>query len=296
MDRAVDLAECIAVGQPAVALRRFARAMRGAPRLLLAVMLVAIALHSVVVGAAAAADLTARQVTELLFKARQGDASDLASKDLSNLDLSGLDFKGARLTGSRLYGVDLSEASLAGADLSGTTLDRAVVIKADFSGANIRNASLQRLTVFSDLRFNRAEAPRFRNANLSGSRILARLDGADFSGADLSFANFAPYDLRGGDITVVPRVVLMKCDFKDANLAQANLSYAQMQFSNLAAANLRGTNFAHADLTQANLAGADVAGANFAGADLYGADFRGARGLSDALGLAQAINLDKALR
>lgn len=247
-------------------------------------------------GAALAADMTARQVTEKLFQAPPGTVSDLAARNLSTLDLSGLDFKRARLTGSNMYGVDLTSANLAGADLSGTHLDRAVVIRADFTGANIRNASLQRLTVFSDMRFDRAEAPIFRNANLSGSRLFARLDGADFRGADLSFANLGPFDRRGGDVTLQPHVVMMKCDFSGANLEKANLSQVHFQFANFAGANLRGADLTEADLTQANLAAADVSGANFAGADLYGADFRGVRGLGEALGLAQAINLDKALR
>lgn len=245
---------------------------------------------------AGAADLTVRQIADLLFNAPPGVMSDLSGHDLGSLDLAGLDFKRARLTGSNLYGVDLTGANLSGVDLSGTRLDRAVIIRADFTDANLKGASLQRPTVFSDLRFDRTEAPRFRNANLSGSRILARLDGADFRGADLSFASFAPYDRRGGDITVLPRVVLAKCDFTGANLRQADLSFVQLQFATLVSADLRGAKLANADLTQANLAGADVTGADFAGADLYGADFRRVRGLNEALGLASAVNLDKALR
>jgi hypothetical protein len=67
-----------------------------------------------------------------------------------------------------------------------------------------------------------------------------------------------------------------------ANLASANLHYANLTCTNLASANLlyanlRGANLAsanllYANLTCANLRGANLASANLAGADLAGAD------------------------
>ena len=77
------------------------RKLQSAQRLLLACLV-----GTSLAASAGAADLTARQVTELLYKAPFGSKPELASKDLSNLDLAGLDFKSARLAGSDLYGAD----------------------------------------------------------------------------------------------------------------------------------------------------------------------------------------------
>lgn len=276
------------VNHGGVAVRGVRRLLAGAPT--------ACVLAVLAPSASSAADLTARQVTERLFRAEAGLATELSGRDLSELDLSGLDFKRARLTGSNLYGVDLTSADLSGVDLSGTRLDRAVVIRADFTRANLKGASMQRLTVFSDMRFDRAEAPKFTAADMSGSRLFARLDGADFRDANLTDANFGPYDLRGGDISVQARCVFTKSDFSRANLERANLSHALMPFANFTSANLRDTNLSHSDLSKADLSDADVTGANLTGTDLYGADLRRTRGLAEAVGLDFAVNLDKALR
>lgn len=258
-----------------------------------------LAVAAVLAGAATgsgAADFTARQVTELLFQSGETVVNRLSGRDLSQLDLSGLDFKSARLAGSNLYGVDLTRSTLKGSDLSGSKLDRAVITGADFSHANLAGASLQRPTVFSDMRFDRTEAPIFAHANLTGARVFARLDGADFRGANLTAADLSPYDRRGGDVTVLPQVVLIKSNFSGANLANANLGWTKLQFANLGGANLRGAVLAHSDLTQADLREADLTGADLAGADFYGADLRGVRGLAEAKGLDAAINMEKAIR
>ena len=74
-----------------------------------------------------AADMSAREVTALLFRANPDAQIELTEKDLSRLDLSGLDFKRARLSGTNLFGADLTDSNLQGADLSGAVLDRATV-------------------------------------------------------------------------------------------------------------------------------------------------------------------------
>ena len=49
---------------------------------------------------ARSAEISLREVVDVLFKAAPGSQPDFSHKDLSSLDLSGLDFKRARLTGS----------------------------------------------------------------------------------------------------------------------------------------------------------------------------------------------------
>jgi len=240
-----------------------------------------------------AADLTARQMTEALVKADAANPLDLTRKELRLLDLSGLDFKRARLQGSDLFGVDLTAADLSGVDLSGARLDRAVVIRSNFSGAKLQNATLLRPTVFTDLRYDRADAPRFTNADLSGARITARLDGADFRGANLRFVNLSPQEARG-DITLMPHNSLQSCDLRGADLEGADLSHVAFSFSRLAGASLRGARLRHAVLAMVDLSGADLTGAALTGADLDGADLSGVKGLDTVIGLASVANLRRA--
>src|SRR5690242_291649 len=93
-------------------------------------------------GLAYAADLTVRQVTQALVDASPDRPADFSHKDLSFLDLSGLDFKGADLAGANLYGADLSDADLSHARLAGATLDHTIIVRTNFSGADLSQASL----------------------------------------------------------------------------------------------------------------------------------------------------------
>ena len=56
------------------------------------------------IGAVGAADLTARQITESLYKATDAAPLDFARQNLQGLDLAGLDFKKARLGQADLFG------------------------------------------------------------------------------------------------------------------------------------------------------------------------------------------------
>lgn len=241
------------------------------------------------------ADMTARQVTEALVRAKPNAAADFAGRDLRLLDLSGLDFKAARLTGADLFGADLAMSDLSRADLAGARLDRALILKADFSNANMAGASLLRPSVFSSMAFDPAEAPRFAGANLSRARIIARLNGADFTGANLASASLGPDDPRSV-ITTSPRVVLTGCDFSRASLKGADLAYVILTFAKLRGADLSYSILAHADLSKADLSGADLANADLTDADLDGAILTGVRGLDTVKGLSLARNLDRSVR
>ncbi|MGE0856403.1 MAG: pentapeptide repeat-containing protein [Hyphomicrobiaceae bacterium] len=245
-----------------------------------------------------AADMGAREVTEALVKATRNSPADLASLDLTYLDLSALDFKAARLSDADLYGADLTSADLSGADLSYTRLDRATIIRAKFVDANLERATLLRPTVFSDMRFDRADAPDFTRARLIGARFQARIDGASFTGADLTDADFSPLEDRPGEgtITTVPKNEMSNSDFTSAILVRTNLSRAILRYAVFAKADLTNAVLERADLTGANLSGADLSGADLTGADLARVDLRGAKGLDKARGLASALNLETALR
>lgn len=242
------------------------------------------------------ADFTAKEVTSILFKIAPGQRADLAGRDLTYLDLSELDFKGAVLARSDFYGTDFTQSNLSGADLSRTRLDRAVLIRANLSGANLTEATIYRPTIYSDERSTLTDAPKFAGANLTRISVQADLSGADFRGADLTLANFSPLEARPGKgtLTTQPSNILRSCDFSGARLTNADMTRAILTFSRFTGADLRGAKFNGADLSKVDFAGADITGAIFTGADLYNANFAGARGLDSAIGLAAAVNADKA--
>src|SRR5690242_835248 len=143
------------------------------PTMLKALLLLAATIA--VAGRVSAADLTVRQVVEALTSASVDGPPDFSRKDLSFLDLSGLDFRRVKLAGANLYGADLTNADFSGADLAGAILDHSVIVHADFAGADLSRASVFLPAAFSSLEPSPAEAPNFTGANLSATRIMARL-------------------------------------------------------------------------------------------------------------------------
>ncbi len=136
------------------------------------------------------------------------------------------DFTGAKLDGARLTGIDLTEAKLEEASLIEAKLTFAILSGANFSSAIMRKADLTGGV--------QAQGTNF---------LLAALQGADLTGAQLHYA-----------------------DFTSAGLQGAGLNYA-----NLHSAILRDADMEGADIQQAKLFGADMTGAKLQGADLrYG--------------------------
>lgn len=240
-------------------------------------------------------DITAREVTKALFLAGPGEAVDFSGRALRYLDLSAVDFKGARLAAADLYGIDLTGAILRGADLRGVRLDRANIARADFSGADLTGATLLRPNAFLTPGFDVRDAPRFGGANLAGIRVKARLDGADFRGADLTRADFSPLEKRPGerDAATNSRNHLVACDFSGAILHKADLTLAILTHARFLGADLEGANLSRTDLSNADFTGANVGGVDFTGADLDGARLAGAVGLDRAIGLGAALNLER---
>lgn len=241
---------------------------------------------------AKASDVSARAVTEALFHASSTAPISYAGRDLSFLDLAGLDFKKANLAGTNLYGADLSKSNLSETDLAGARLDNADVSQADFSGANLKGATL--LTVSAHQSTNPADAPKFSGADLSDSHIAARLDGADFSNADLTGARIGQLIATWGSYR--PRAVFLSANFSEARLRRADLSKGVFQFTRFDGADLGGANLRDCDFTKASFARADLAGADVTNADFDGADLTAVKGLDQAIGLSAAKNLDKAFR
>jgi uncharacterized protein YjbI with pentapeptide repeats len=253
---------------------------------------------AVMTGAAADAisgGLTARDVTALFHKSQASERVSLADKDLSNLDLAGLDFKAAILTKANLYGADLTSANLKGANLSGAKLDRAIIMKADFSGANLEGATILAPSVYSNAMIEHGDAPKFNGANLRGARIAARLDGADFSGADLTNARIGPNE-RSSEAGMAPASKMLSVNFSGATMAGTDIREVDLTFGRFAGTNLAGAKLIHVDLSRADFSGADMTGADLTGSDLEGANLTNVKGFDTVKGLASVVNLQSAQR
>jgi uncharacterized protein YjbI with pentapeptide repeats len=244
------------------------------------------------------ADISVRDMASALFKAKPGETLDYSNHDLTYLDLSGLNFKGAKLANSNLYGADFTGANMRGTDMSGTRLDRATLIRADFSGANLSRASILRPTIYTDLTESLGDAPRFAGANLTGTRVMANMSGADFHGADLTNANFTPREARAGQgtLSTLAKNLLKSCDFSKAIMRGADFDHAVMTFSRFIGADLTGAKLTDTDLSRADFTGANLTDADFTGADLDGATLLGVKGLDTVKGLSTALNFDKTIR
>lgn len=236
-----------------------------------------------------AADVSAREVTEALFRSAASGPVDYTGKNLSFLDLAGLDFKRATLAGVDLSGSDLTSANLTGSNLAGARLDRASLARANFSGANMKGVSLRTVAAHTTSEPNLADAPVFAGADLSDAHIASRLDGADFRNADLSRAQLGKLVATWGSYR--PRAVLNGANFSGAKMVSADLSNAVLQFAQFRDADLSGAKMVDCDLTRAVLAGANLAGADVTGADFSGADLTGAKGFDTAIGVERAKNL-----
>jgi len=104
-------------------------------------------------------------------------------------------------------------------------------------------------------------------------RCSDNLREADLSEADLSWASLRGADLREANLSWAN---LYGANLRGSNLYEADLRGADLCEATLRGADLRGANLRGADLCGTRLRGADLRGADLRGADLRGADLRGA--------------------
>jgi uncharacterized protein YjbI with pentapeptide repeats len=211
-----------------------------------------------------AAELTRLEVQSVLASTPGGQKASfagmsLAGADLHDLDFSNADLSGADLSSADLRGAKLVRSKLVGAKLPGARLNLAWIIGADFSNADLSGAYLETLVVSAGLHTLPQEAARFVGANLAGAKVTARFNLDDMRGANLSHLQ-ASADMRNQSMG------LIRTDFSQANLTDANFEGAA----------LARVNFEFAKLSRANFSGADLSGADLTGADLTDADLTGA--------------------
>ena len=148
---------------------------------------------------------------------------DFSARDFSNTVFRYVQFRRANLNDVNLKSCSLIGACFRQAQLENCRLDNSAIHEADFSYANMKNASLLYVR-------GRAGLPNenewkhvgflpvsFRHADLTGADLTgANLKGADFTGANLTGA-----DLSGANLN--------EADFTGANLTGANFTGAKTE-------------------------------------------------------------------
>lgn len=224
-------------------------------------------------------EMTRQSNVGSLAKLGPGTLLDLSGKSLNGLDLSGLDLRRTKLQSARI-----NKTSFKGSELEGVVLDQAWALHSNFSGADLRRASLFG-TQFGGAKLDGAD---FSNARVAGDFTNASLINAKFDGADLSAdeKNQSMGLMRG----VFKDADLDGASFRDANMSRVLMEFASLRGADLTDANLRGSDLAGADLRDAN-----VKDANFDGADLNSARIGRLKNAAAAKNLDKAKNLERAI-
>lgn len=157
---------------------------------------------------------------------------------------------------------------------------------------DLPSGELERIAVFFGVIFlliwarsskAKLETANFCGANLNGSNFC----GADLSGADFNGASLCGADFRGANLS---GATLSGANLSEANLRGATLSGAGLRYANLSGADLRYTDLRDSDLRHANLSYADLNCAFLRGANLSDANLRGA--LLILINLRDVLNLE----
>lgn len=106
---------------------------------------------------------------------------------------------------------------------------------------------------------------------LNGDFTSVDLRGVDFTGRNLSQANFKGADLEGAWFI---DAILVSANFEGANLKNADFSCANAWSANFNETNCQNSLFLSANLTEASFEGADLDGASFAQANLTEANLQ----------------------
>lgn len=163
--------------------------------------------------------------------------AELALADLTSANLEGALLEHANLTQANLTGARCARAKLARANLR-----NAKVAEADFSGADLTHADLQRICL---------STANFAGANFSHADLTeCDLEGMTLPGALFDHCNFTRAHLTG---TVMPRADLRGARFREAGLAEIDWEGADLR-----GADLRGCTF-HMGSTRSGLVDSPIA-------------------------------------
>lgn len=201
---------------------------------------------------------------------------DLSGKDMSDDDLTGLDLSGANLSGANLSGANLHGVKLVGTNLTGSNLTKADltftwIIRANFTHARLRDATMQTVVTSTGMDNTPDQAAIFVGADLSDASITVHFSFDDMRGANFSNAHMTVVmanQSMGLLRTEFISARLLGANFTGAGLGHVNFRFAKLNSAHFEGADLRNTEFDGADLTDADFTGANVQGATFESATL----------------------------
>jgi len=253
-------------------------------------------------------------------------SSDLMEVDFTQADLRGVDFSNANLRGcefieSLMVGADFSYTDLQYADITGVILNIQVPYisfihnlgttegrrphiyldaiqtlftglskNTDFSGSNLRGASLKRSSfgrllaespeLFTDIKLRDADLSEtmLRGADLSGMDLQAvDFSGAEMQNVDLSMTNLRYTNLKGADLTNanISGADLYNCNISDTDLSGSVFSESHLKKVEFPSGSLEGIGFERADLTGIDLSERNLLGANFSDSSLESVNLSG---------------------
>ena len=178
---------------------------------------------------------------------------DLTNADFSGCHGKGADFSKANLAGARFTGAKLPQSDFSGATLENADFNSAQLPAAQFDGAKANGAQMENADISG---LHGGDTADFTGGNFRGAKGTgsiweqSTLDGADFSKALLTRANFNETSLRAAR-------------FDRADAAKAGFDDACLQRAVLTNANLLRATFDRADLAQTNLSNSNLYGAGF---------------------------------
>lgn len=203
---------------------------------------------------------------------------DLSGKDMSGDDLTGLDLSGANLSGANLSEANLHGVKLVGANLNGSDLTKADltftwIMRANFTHARLRGATMQTIVTSTGMDNTPDQAAIFVGADLSEASITVHFSFDDMRDADFSNAHMTVVianQSMGLLRTEFISAKLLNANFTGAGLGHVSFRFAKLNAAHFNGADLRNTEFDGADLTDADFTGANVQGATFESATLTG--------------------------
>ena len=161
---------------------------------------------------------------------------------MHGLDLSGMAFNTGNFSDADLRGANLTSCTFEGADLSHARLDEAIVVDAAFSYADLVCTNFTGIT-FKQTRFYETW---FEFAILVGCRceddslysadmLECDCSHADFSGADLHWANFKDCILIGAKFTQanLSNATLKQCQVDDPDILATAITNERTSISDL---------------------------------------------------------------
>lgn len=133
------------------------------------------------------------------------------------------DFSRAKMKGAHLLGIDLSDAKLHDAELQGADLSYAILVGTDFLNAHLEKANLTGEIQAQGVSF-----------------LLAHLEGADLSWAQLQYGDLSNAQLQGAFFR---HANLQSASLRDSDLTMGSLQLAKLYGADLSGLKITATDF-----------------------------------------------------